>query len=278
VPDADTFVVDLAYSGVPVTGLVVDRETEQPIAGANVWATPRDPQPDGAGGGGAATGPDGRFVMEVEPGDYKLNARAEGYAVETSDLTVGAGGGSDVRVTLSHGGMISGRVVDATGRGVGGVYVGASPRAEKRSGGGGQSLPDGSFQIPGLSDGAHDVTAQASNGMFAFRTGVSASQKEVTLTLQPGGQVRLVVRGPDGGPVEGAWASVTRVEGASVRIGMGNQTSSQGTTEVLVPAGQLELTVSKDKLEGVTTVTVAPGGVVPAEVQLAAKATAPQSP
>jgi hypothetical protein len=279
VPDADTFVLDLAFSGVPVTGLVVDRETEQPIAAANVWASPREPQPDGAGGGGAATGPDGRFVMEVEPGEYKLNVHAEGYAPDTTDLTVGAGGGSDVRVTLTHGGMISGRVVDTTGRGVGGVHVGASPRgAERRGGGGGQSLPDGSFQIPGLPDGAYDLSAQASNGTFAFRTGVNASQKEVTLTLQPGGQVRLVVRGPDGAPVEGAYARVTSVEGTSVRIGMGNQTSPQGTTDVLVPAGQLELTVSKDKLEGRTAVTVAPGAVVPAEVQLVAKAAAPRSP
>ena len=42
IPDADAYSVDLAYTGVPVTGIVIDGETEQPLANVTVGGRARD--------------------------------------------------------------------------------------------------------------------------------------------------------------------------------------------------------------------------------------------
>jgi large repetitive protein len=273
IPDADSYTLDLAYSGVPVAGMVVDRDTEQPVPDANVMASPKEAERRGAAGGSGATGGDGRFFMELEPGEYTVAVFAEGYAHEGSELTVGAGGASDVRIAVARGGAIAGRLQDPNGRPAGGIFIGVrgDDGGTPRWGPGAQSLPDGSFQIANLAKGTYTLTAQSSNGMFALRTGVLPGQKDVTLTLQPGGRVQLLVRGPDGAPVEGAWASASSVDGVRAGMGGGPQTNAQGMADLAAPAGQVELSVRKDKLSGQTTVTVPPGGSVPAEVTLAEK-------
>jgi hypothetical protein len=268
IPDTDGYVLDLAFSGQTVTGIVLDRETEQPLSNANVGARPRE---TGARGGTSGmTGPDGRFVLELEPGDYRLHARAEGYAAEVTDLTVGSGGAADLRLPLSRGGLISGRIVDVASRPVGGISVTATAgEGVNTQGGGGQSLPDGSFVIAGLSAGTFTVTAQSELGGFAIRRDVEVGQSGVTLTLRPGGRVQVQVRGPDGAPAEGAWVRVAKVAGAVVALNSGGRTSPQGTADLIAPAGEVELEVNKDKLRGRTTVSVAPGAVAAAELTLA---------
>jgi hypothetical protein len=268
IPDMDGYVLDLAFSGQTVTGIVLDRETEQPLSSAHVGARPRE---TGArGGGGGMTGPDGRFLLELEPGDYRLHARAEGYAAEATDLTVGSGGAADLRLLLSRGGMISGRILDVAGRPVSGISVNATAgEGVNMQGGSGQSLPDGSFQIAGLSAGMFTVTAQSELGGFAIRRGVALGQDGVSLTLRPGGRVQVQVRGPDGAPAEGAWVRVAKISGAAVALNSGGRTSAQGTADLIAPAGEVELEVNKDKLRGRTTVSVAPGAVAAAELTLA---------
>jgi hypothetical protein len=231
-----------------------------------------------SGGGGGTTGADGRFVLELEPGEYNLATHAEGYASESSEVTVGAGGASDIRLTLSRGGLISGRLVDVGGRPVGGVYIGARGKDSNDRplwSGGAPTLPDGTFQLAQLTAGTYTLTAQSSDGRFAMRRGVAPGQKDITLTLRPGGRVQLVVRGPDGAPAEGARAGVSQIDGMEGGMGGGPETNVQGATELSVPAGQLELQAGKDTLEGRTTVTVPPGGTVPAEITLAEKAAGP---
>jgi protocatechuate 3,4-dioxygenase beta subunit len=273
IPDADSFTLDLTYSGVPVAGVVVDRDTEQPVADANVFASAKDAERREATSAGGNTGADGRFFLELEPGEYTLNVRAESYAVESSELTVGSGGSSEVRLTLSRGGAIAGRLLDPNGRPAGGIYVGirGDEDGTPRWSPGAQSLPDGSFQIANLAKGTYTLSAQSGSGMFALQTGVRPGQKDVTLTLQPGGRVQLLVRGPDGAPLEGAWASTSAVDGVKAGMGGGLQTNAQGMTDLAAPAGQVELSVRKDRLTGQTTVTVTPGGSVAAEVTLAEK-------
>jgi protocatechuate 3,4-dioxygenase beta subunit len=273
IPDTDSFALNLAFSGTPVTGIVLDRETEQPIIDANLYASPKEPN-RGFGGGGAASGPDGRFTMELDPGDYTMNVGAEGYARDTSDLTVSAGSGAELRFTLARGGAISGRLVDAAGNPVGGVHVMAmSGDGDRlRTAGGQPTLPDGTFQIPSLSAGTYTLSASTNSGAFAIRAGLAPGQKDVTLRLQPGGRVQLLVRGPDGAPVEGAYSRVSQLQGIATMMGMGAPTSVQGTTEMKVPAGVLELRANKDKLEGRTLLEVPVGGTVPAEIVLEEKA------
>jgi len=47
VPDADTFTLDLAFATSTVTGVVLDQETQKPIARAEVSASPKDPMKPG---------------------------------------------------------------------------------------------------------------------------------------------------------------------------------------------------------------------------------------
>jgi hypothetical protein len=262
IPDADSYVLDLAFSGVPVTGVVLDGDTEQPIANASVRAGLREPGP-GTGGGGA-TGADGRFAFEIDPGEYRLSAFAEGYAGETSELTVGAGGAADVRVLLRRGGSVVGRVVDASGRPLGGVWINAVAAPGTTGGGNGQTLPDGSFRIEGLGEGTYTLAAVSELGLFAVRPGVTPGQSGLTLTLRPGVRVQVQVRGPDGAPAEGAFVRVSKYAGTPVWFQGSASTSAQGVTEVLAPAGDVEIEAGKEKLRARAPVSLTSGtaGVV----------------
>jgi hypothetical protein len=273
IPDADAHTVDLAFSGVAVTGVVVDKETEQPVPAAHLTAALRNPGPNAGPvmGGGASAGSDGHFALELEPGDYRVQVYAEGYAHETAEVTVAAGGApSELRLALSRGGVISGRVLDAGGRAAGGVRVGAVADATEGGGGGmAETLPDGSFQIAGLPPAIYAVSAQSNLGAFAVRSGITAGQTGVTLTLRPGGTVQVQVWGPDGAPVERAFVRVSRVGGARAMMMAGTTTSPQGMAQLVSPAGDVELEVGRDKLRGRVTVSVTPGAVTTAEVTLA---------
>jgi hypothetical protein len=269
IPDIDAYVVDLAFNGVPVSGIVVDRENEQPIARASVSASPRDRSARGRGGS-AMTGADGRFVLELEPDEYRVEARAEGHGPDKTDLTVSSGGGAtDLRLTLPRGGSIAGRVVDTAGRPVGGVWIGATTsEGDEPYMMPDRTLPDGSFQITGLASGTHTVLAQTETGAFGLRAGVRPGQQDVVLTVRPGGRVRVLVRGPEGAPVEGAVARASRVDGAAVTTMVSPMTGADGIGEIVAPAGEVELRVRKDKLEARVTVSVPPGATVPAEITL----------
>jgi hypothetical protein len=273
IPEVDAHAVDLSFSGVAVTGVVVDKETEEPVPAAQVWASPHNPVPNAAptAAGSAAAGSDGHFTLELEPGDYRVQAYTQGYAPESAEVTVAHGGTpAELRLALSRGGVISGRIVDAGGRAVGGVRVGAVTDATDAAGGGmAETLPDGSFQIPGLPAGTYTVSAQSDLGGFAVRSGVTAGQSGVALTLRPGGSVQVQVVGPDGAPVERAFVRVSRVAGARAMMMSGTTTSPQGTAQLLAPAGDVELEVGRDKLRGRVTVSVASGGTSTAEVTLA---------
>ena len=130
IPDVETHGVELALSGVPVSGVVVDQDTEKPLEQAGITLSPKAPRGATAprafnSPGGATTGPDGRFELDADPGDYRLHARAEGYRNSISDVTVGEAGSSDLRVELEHGLEIRGRVLDPGGRPLSGITVSA---------------------------------------------------------------------------------------------------------------------------------------------------------
>jgi protocatechuate 3,4-dioxygenase beta subunit len=267
VPDTDAHVADIDYSGVAVTGVVLDRDTEQPIANANVWARPQKPTV-GFGGSAAETKDDGRFSLELDTGEYTVTARAEGYGGEEVRVDVGDSPPAELRLALSRGLSLAGKIVDQGGRGVAGLFVMATPQSADRSsvGSGTATVADGSFVLTGLTDRPHSLLARSDLGMFAFRTGVRPGD-EVQLTLRPGGRALLQVTGPDGAPVEGAFANLVKIGGVNVR-GVGGRTSAQGLAEVALPAGPIELEVGKDTLRGKVTLNVAEGGSASAAVEL----------
>src|SRR5207244_3311557 len=156
------------FGGATITGVVVDQETEQPVPRAHVFANPKKPGPGSTGGSGGDAGEDGRFRLEVEPGDYTVHAAAENYGPAVTEVSVGTSPGSDVRLALGRGLTLSGRVVDVGGRGVGGLQVRAMSLegGSNRTGGGAMTLPDGTFQVGGLRSAPYRVFARRAIGAF----------------------------------------------------------------------------------------------------------------
>jgi hypothetical protein len=207
IPDADTHYLELDFGGVTVTGTVVDGDTDKPLSMAEVRAY---------GQGGlrmARVEADGRFRLELDAGHYGFEARSEGYVPEKTELDVGEAGVSDLRFTLSQGLALVGRIIDETGRGVGGIPVFAMASEPPAYAGLARTLADGSFQISGLAETPHNVLAQSEIGTFAVGTGVSPGEEELLLELRTGGRALLGVRDPSGLPISGARAIVTHLAG-----------------------------------------------------------------
>ncbi|MCC6645774.1 MAG: carboxypeptidase regulatory-like domain-containing protein [Polyangiaceae bacterium] len=97
--------------GIPAAGGVAD--------------APRIPELDPSAEGAWITGRDGRFASPpVPPGRLRAIARHPGYVEAVSDVAhLASGGEATVKITLRAGATLSGRVVDASGRGVGGARV-----------------------------------------------------------------------------------------------------------------------------------------------------------
>jgi hypothetical protein len=283
VPDADAHVFDMAFDGVAVSGIVVDKETDAPLPYANLSARPKEKDKGWTGG---LAGADGRFQLEVEQGDYTLSAGARdgGYGNAELAVSVGAGGLADLKLALPKGLSIGGKVTDALGRPAAGVNVRAIPSASPLSGGAwGQTLPDGSFELKGLKEGTYTVSADGDDGSFAVRQNV-APGAQVALALRPGARLSVTVTLPSGAPAAEVYPTVVRVDGAYVG-GAGRplgSTDGQGRTEMRVPAGDLyvwawkDAPVAADKQGGGAQVQVAPGETATLTIKMAAGATWPE--
>ncbi|MET0555198.1 MAG: carboxypeptidase regulatory-like domain-containing protein [Vicinamibacteria bacterium] len=284
VPDADAHAVELSFDGVAVTGVVVDKETEAPVPFASVSARPKE-KDKATGATGATAGSDGRFQLEVEPGEYTLtaNARDGGYGSAEAALQVGEGGTPDVRLALEKGLAIAGKVVDAAGRPAVGANVRALWSAGGSSAGGwAQTLPDGTFEMKGLREGSYTVLADGDNGSFALQANVATGAR-VTLALRPGARLSVTLKLPSGAPAAEIYPVVVRVGG--VFVGSAGRTlgptDAQGRTDMMVPAGDLYVFAFKDaatpaeKQGGGKQVSVAAGQTAAVTIQLAAGATWP---
>ncbi len=267
IPDVEAYTLEIAFSGAAVTGIVVDKDTDQPVPLAFVSAAPKDK--DAPRAGSAQTGVDGRFQLDAEPGEYTLSARAEGYGTANLAATVAASGLSDARLELEKGLEIKGRVVDASGQGVSGVAVAA--RAGESEYGGTQTLPDGSFRISGLAAKPYNLCAGGELAGYTVRMGLSPGGADLTLTLRPASRVRLLVKGPDGLPLPKAWAFVTKLAGAFISVpSMGGRgpTDATGVTEISTPAGAIEIEVRNETYKGTAKVSVGEGATATTEVTL----------
>jgi hypothetical protein len=272
IPDVETHNVEITFSGVPVAGVVIDKETDRPVAQAFVRAIPKDKEKADPGGGGSArTGADGRFQFDANPGDYTLSAGAEGFGNTNVPVTVAATGLSDARLELEKGLDIKGRVVDASGQGVPSLSVTARSTTEDLEGKGAETLPDGTFRMAGLPARPFNLCAGTDLAGYAVRLGVSPGGPDVTMTLRPAAKIRLLIKGPDGAPIAKAWPNVTKLGGAPISVSwMGGRapSDSAGIAELAAPAGALEIEVWSPAYKGTTKVSVAEGATANAEVTL----------
>ncbi|HZN60300.1 MAG TPA: carboxypeptidase-like regulatory domain-containing protein [Planctomycetota bacterium] len=103
-----------------VSGVVVDASSGDPIAGAQVWAVPRD-APSRTPSlqyrsvrSTAVAGKDGGFVLEhLVPGEYSLRAFISGHADGRVDaLRVDAARVGDIRIPLEAGVRLAARIID----------------------------------------------------------------------------------------------------------------------------------------------------------------------
>lgn len=111
-----------------------------------------------------------------------------------------------VEIRMEPGRTISGRVVDADGRGVAGVRIDAQPEGGPFGDDSTEtnSAPDGRFLLEGLAEGEHRVEVRIEwDGPRVART-VAAGAADVELRLPPRRESRVTVVDERGAPIRGA--------------------------------------------------------------------------
>ncbi len=270
VPDVDTFQLDLDFGATAVSGRVIDGQSEEPVMGAFVSARPVAPSPLSAGAF-AHVGTDGNFAFELDPGEYQLIARAEGYATKVVALKLTEAGRNDVVVSLAKGELITGRIYDQRGHLPGSLRVYAAedtpdPSIPATRASFTVSLPDGSFTLEQLSHTRYNVLAGSELAGFAFEAGVRPGKEDLEMLLRPGGYVEVLVRDRDGEPLTDAPVSLAAVDGRKIR-GASGMTDAAGRSSFAVPAGNLHIKSGRSgEVEGMARVFVPPGGRVPVEI------------
>jgi len=180
---------------------------------------------------------DGSFKFEdLPPGTYTLNVQSPGYRGTTlENVRVDAGQITDVgTLTLLPGGVLVGRVLDATGAPVAGAKVsvvggvskfsmapGRTPRATVTTG------PDGTFKFEGLRSGRVKVRVSAEGFVPTVSEEVDPNlqKEELVVTLQPSSGIQGVVIGPDRNPLSGIQVFL---KGVGVNVTRGTRTDAQG--------------------------------------------------
>jgi hypothetical protein len=272
IPDVESLLLDLDFGGASVSGRVVDNETDSPVAGAFVMARSTKPSA-GALGTGLQVGPDGRFELELEPGEFTLVIRADGYATAEERITLGEGGRSDLVVTLLSGLRITGRILDANGRGLGNLRVMAVEDSPDLSSqpllmGFATTVPDGSFSLDDLARARYNILAGSAAG-FAFLPSVPSGTKDLELALRPGGKVEVLVVDAEGKPVGNAIVALTAIDGRKVR-GVQAAANESGRLEMATPRGNVTIKAALlNGPEGMSTVAVSGNGVARVEITLA---------
>src|SRR6185503_11356220 len=111
---------------------------------------------------------------------------------------------------------LQGRVLDAQGRGVGGLDVSAVSGDPALGGSidGAVTRADGSFRFPAVLARPYNLFTGSATAGFAQRANVAPSDDAIVLQLKPGGRLHLVVQGPDGQGVADAYADIAAIDGA----------------------------------------------------------------
>jgi PKD repeat protein/protocatechuate 3,4-dioxygenase beta subunit len=249
VAGVETSNVDASLSSAGgISGRVTDA-AGAPLSG--VWVAANAISGSGAAGF-ATTGTDGTYAITALPaGSYRVEF-SDSTALHTTEywndqysygqatpVAVTAGAiTSGVDAALSVGGSLSGRVTDAVGTPLSGVWV----SAESLSGGPSGSATtgaDGRYVVQGLRPGAHRVRFDDSLGGHISEywndqvLAQNATPVPVTLgedtpgvdaALSSGGTISGIVTDEDGTPIAGVWVSAQPVNGSSA----GSSTDADG--------------------------------------------------
>jgi hypothetical protein len=258
VPDADRFELDLEVGAATVSGIVVDREGGTPVPEASVSLQRSDESSEWRGG--AESGPDGRFSIAAEPGEYGLTARARDRKPTSQALSVGPSGVADLRVELERGLEIRGRLVDSAGRPASGLLVLVTP-ADGKGSGHADSGADGGFRIGGLEGNPHAVVGGSELAGFAFRSGITPGGAPLALALRPAGRIAVRVVDTAGQPLKDAYPRVEAIDGARVRMPgrTSGPTDASGRCDLVAPPGSVDVVATGEKGEGRGRASVAPG-------------------
>jgi hypothetical protein len=267
VPDVAAHQLDFTIGGATLSGLVLEEESEKPVTRAFVSFMGKGTH------GNGTTDAEGRFSFDLEPGEGKLRVNAQGFAPSEQDLTVAESGTDGVRIALSRGREIKGRVVDASGRPLG--EVGVNAYGEKGMSGFGRALPDGTFHIQGLGDGAHTVSAGSESAGYGFEPGVSAGATGVVVRIKPVSPLKVRAVDDAGQPVAKTMVRIEKVNGASLALPgrTGGMTDSSGIAELVAPEGLVSLNAFAEerRLGGLATVECLGGSPATVEIVLSAR-------
>ena len=206
-------------AGRVAEGVVLDRDTQQPIAGADVEANDVAEVglfvAPGAGITRATSDGSGHFRLEgLAPGRYAVIAAAKGYRRGGTNLTQAE---RPVQILLARGGVISGVVIGTDGRPAAEAAVAAEGEPADRQSRADTTTDDkGRFTLPQLSVGSYRVLARRHGAGATVVSGVKVQEgrdahAEIRLERVVAVQGRLV--DPDGKPVEGQ-VCVAQVSGA----------------------------------------------------------------
>lgn len=260
-----------------VSGQVVDpagRGVQATLQARSVQRRQGRRRPEGPGSvGPLETAPDGRFELELPPGEWALWATAEGFAAsDPARLPLGPGEEKALEepLRLLPAGVLRGRVQDALGQPLPGARVSVDVERQEVAG---EADAQGAFALV-VPEGVWTVEANAPGHVDVRVDGVPVALEtggEVTLTLARGGGLEGTVLDADGRPLAGAPVFAYR-EGQ--RLGQA-QSDEQGRFALEgLPAGAVELFVrSQDKSRCARSpLEVAPGETRQATVRLAAGA------
>jgi large repetitive protein len=265
VADAESQTVDIDFPASGIAGTVVDEVTGAPVARAGLSARPAEPS--SPAGGHTLAGADGRFSLDLAPGEFTLLVSADGYAAETMSITVGDTPTTDLGFALSRGLVLRGRVVDDRGRPAAGVSV-ALRRGHPDAGASTRSGIDGRFEFSAVEPGTYVLSGGSALAGYGSVRDVSPGREEVVLTLRPGGRIRARARGVDGAPIAGALAHVLRVDDVPFAFIGSGRSLADGVLELDVPAGVVELQLFSERNFANAQVAVDPGQTAEVDVTL----------
>ena len=292
----------LLLAGARVRGTVRTPDG-RPVPGAEVWlGAAFDPFSMFAAGGLDLRAPDwrvtddlGAFEFAAVPAPLELKARASatGFAAsEAASVTTRAGATAEVALVVAPGGTIEVRVTDESGAPMAGVRCRCEPTrldlstitddARNWSRGGGRTDRAGVARFHGMAIGKWRVSADVAGRLAASQTVELASAgatAAVELRIEPGLELRGVVRARDGTPVDEARITaylepsllnldLTAMSGATGR--RSGRSDAEGAFVVTgLPPGRL---VVEARAPGYQTASIkAEAGAEPVEIALASR-------
>ncbi len=271
-----------AKDSVRLVGMVIDADTDEPVAGAQLTArrqvSPAELEAFRQGGSvsdrldvrkNSRTTKQGKFVISgLVPGTYVVDVRAYRYMPKSEMATIEEGAKeTTITIMLSHGSSIAGRIrEEGTNQPARGVYVYASVPGSSRSGV--YSDADGEYILGGLKAGDHIVRIET---------------RDTDYRILPGAQerdVRLAALAEDlGQPVERTVSRDASRGGREQLVTVGENEDVRGVDFLVGIAGQVwgyALDPERKPIKGVTVFLCTSASPVSQLIDMALEAREPR--